>query len=150
MKSSLDELIKKDKKFLRKKRPGQQSAGKGPQRIKNKGAGIFKNKNKAGGRPEKKQSGSNKGAALKVRKPLKKFGKANRAAGKPGSVRSLSKGDRKARLQEKLNRRQNKKQFKLQGKGQRQQGNRVSKVPESTLPSVLTLSIRESILTLLA
>ena len=51
MKSSLDDLIKKDKKFLRKKRPGQQNKGgpankkNMPRRLKNKGAGIFKNKN---------------------------------------------------------------------------------------------------------
>jgi len=75
MKSSLDDLIKKDKKFLRKVRPGQKGAqgkvGKGPQRFKNKGAAIFKGKNSAGKqqqqRPEKRQSNTGKGAALKVR-----------------------------------------------------------------------------------
>ena len=55
MKSSLDDLIKKDKKFLRKKRSNTQGKGQGgaqkagnnkmPRRIKNKGAGIFKKKN---------------------------------------------------------------------------------------------------------
>ena len=52
MKASLDDLIKKDKKFLRKKRNnkqgkgagGQQKAGNMPRRIKNRGAGIFKRK----------------------------------------------------------------------------------------------------------
>ena len=53
MKASLDDLIKKDKKFLRKKRPqsggkgpgGANASGKMPRRIKNRGAGIFKRKN---------------------------------------------------------------------------------------------------------
>ena len=57
MKASLDDLIKKDKKFLRKKRPqgkGQGAAQKAgnnkmPRRIKNKGAGIFKGKNSSTG-----------------------------------------------------------------------------------------------------
>ena len=51
MKSSLDDLIKKDKKFLRKKKNvkgkgqgAQQKTGNMPRRIKNKGAGIFKKK----------------------------------------------------------------------------------------------------------
>ena len=59
MKSSLDDLIKKDKKFLRKKRSNMQGKGQGaaqkagnnkmPRRIKNKGAGIFKKKNSSTG-----------------------------------------------------------------------------------------------------
>ena len=149
MKSSLDDLIKKDKKFLRKKRPGQQGAGKvgkGPQRFKNKGAGIFKNKNAAGKqqRPDKRQSNTGKGAALKVRKPLgKKFaGRGNRQIGKPVPARQLSKNDRKQRLQDKLARRQKIKGQRVQGKGQgqqRQQVQRVSMHSVIDLPSVPTL-----------
>ena len=59
MKASLDDLIKKDKKFLRKKRSKSQGKGQGsppkagsnkmPRRIKNRGAGIFKKKNSSTG-----------------------------------------------------------------------------------------------------
>ena len=141
MKSSLDDLIKKDKKFLRKKRPGQQGAGKagkGPQRIKNKGAGIFKNKNAAGKQqsPKQRQSSTGKGAALKAKKPRGKQG------GKPVPVRQLSKNDRKQRLQDKLARRQKIKGQRVQGKGQgqqRQQVQRVSMHSVIDLPSVETL-----------
>ena len=125
MKSSLDDLIKKDKKFLRKKRPGQQGKANEPRRFKNKGAAIFKTKN-AGGRPDKRPSSTGKGAALKAKSPLKRFG--NRAA-RPvvkssGAARTFSKGDRKQRLQDKLDRRQNKKEFRVQGKGPRGQAQR--------------------------
>ena len=140
MKSSLDDLIKKDKKFLRKKRPGQQGAGKagkGPQRLKNKGAGIFKNKNANGKqqRAEKRQSSTGKGAALKVRKPLnKKSGRGNKSV----PARQLSKADRKQRLQEKLARRQKLKGQRVQGKGQQRQ-QRVSMHSVIDLPSAQTL-----------
>ena len=61
MKSSLDDLIKKDKKFLRKKRISSQGKTKGgfgapakiignmPRRLKNRGTGIFKKKNSSTG-----------------------------------------------------------------------------------------------------
>ena len=61
MKASLDDLIKKDKKFLRKKRSNSKGKGqagppkagnnKMPRRIKNRGAGIFKKKNSSTGGP---------------------------------------------------------------------------------------------------
>ena len=64
-----------------------------PRRFKNK-IGIFKNKNQVVIR----KTGTKKGAALKVKKPLKKFGKPNGKGIKPNLARSLNKGDRKQRL----------------------------------------------------
>jgi len=80
-----------------------------PRRFKNK-IGIFKNKNQA------QKTGTKKGAALKVKKPLKRFNKPGNKAIKANLARSLSKGDRKQRLQEKLARRNQKKNLRVQGK----------------------------------